>query len=59
MRVARNAKRTIKQTPVLWAAFTRLRKAASRVAQWLRLSDPAHGVNAVPSGPSTQAGSAH
>jgi CelD/BcsL family acetyltransferase involved in cellulose biosynthesis len=37
LRFARNAKRTIKQTPVLWAAFTRLRKATSRLAQWLRI----------------------
>lgn len=36
MRLARDAKRTIKQTPILWAAFTRLRKATSRIAHVMR-----------------------
>lgn len=36
MRLARGAKRTIKQTPALWAAFTWLRKASSRLAQVMR-----------------------
>src|SRR6185437_457320 len=60
MRVARNAKRTIKQTPVLWAAFTWLRKATSRIAQVLRFggrSAPAPGADAVVlSEPSAQTG---
>jgi len=36
MRFARHAKRTIKQTPALWAAFTWLRKASSDVAHLMR-----------------------
>jgi CelD/BcsL family acetyltransferase involved in cellulose biosynthesis len=40
MRLARDAKRTIKQTPILWAAFTRLRKATSRIAQVMRPGRP-------------------
>ncbi|HEV2629286.1 MAG TPA: GNAT family N-acetyltransferase [Pseudolabrys sp.] len=60
MRVARNAKRTIKQTPVLWAAFTWLRKATSRIAQVLRFggrSAPAPGADAIVlSEPSAQTG---
>ena len=58
LRVLRNVKRTIKQNPTLWAAYARLRKTASRVAQTMRIgrrTAPTPGADVLPE-PSAQTG---